>query len=293
MSESPIVLLLVDHDLDEAERIRSGLGGGGERPFLMEIASSEAAGIERLAAGGIDAVLLALDTAEGGAAAVARACERAPDVPVVAILARGDPETIAALEAAGAQDVVDAIDLEGPTLGRAVRFALERSRMLGELHRRAVVDELTGLPNARGFEQLAVHHLRLADRTKEPVVLVFVRIEDLRSVRERYGTDEEIRLITTTAQVLRKTVRRSDILARVGTDAFCPLLTGSAIGVETLVLSRLVEEIATHNARSDRPRTLSLSVGAAEYDPAHPGDLADLMREADGRMQATARKNAT
>ena len=293
MSESPIVLLLVDDDLDETERVLSALGGGGGRPFLIEIASSGAAGIERLAAGGIDAVLLSVDTPEGGADAVARACERAPDVPVIAIVARTDSETIAALEAAGAQDAVEAADLEGPTLERTVRFALERSRMLGELHRRAVVDELTGLPNARGFEQLAAHHLRLADRTKEPVILVFVRIEDLQGARERHGADEEVRLITTTAQVLRRTVRRSDILARVGTDAFCALLTGRAVGVEALVLSRLVEEIATHNARSDRPRALSLSVGAAAYDPDHPGDLADLMREADARMQATARKNPT
>lgn len=88
--------------------------------------------------------------------------------------------------------------------------------------------------------------------------------------------------------MLRQVVRDSDVLARVGTDAFCVLLTGKAVGAEALVLSRLVEAVALRNARSGRTTPLSLSVGAARYDPAAPVPLAELMAEAGRRLQRPA-----
>jgi GGDEF domain-containing protein len=71
----------------------------------------------------------------------------------------------------------------------------------------------------------------------------------------------------------------------VGIDTFCVLLTGGAVGAEPLVLSRLVESVATRNARSGRPVRLSLSVGAARYEPRSSVGLAELMSEAGRRLR--------
>ncbi len=248
-----------------------------EEGLSVERAETLAEALERLEAGGADVVLANL-----GAQAVRAIRERAPDVPVVAMT--DDDEGVAALEA-GAHDVVP-LDADPATLRRAIRYATSLHRLEAELHRHRVVDELTGLYNARGFEQLAEHHLRLADRTQEPVVLVFVRLEDLTRVSETHGAAEGPRLLAETAEVLRGAVRDSDVLARVGTDAFCVLLTGNAAGAEALVLSRIVEAVAARNARAGRTAPLALAVGAARYDPAHPVPLAELMAEASRRLQA-------
>ncbi len=151
--------------------------------------------------------------------------------------------------------------------------------MRAELRRREIVDEPTGLYNERGFEEFATHHLALADRSKEPLVLLSVRIE---SPRGDPGNGlERARALAETADVLRAAVRDCDVVGRRDSGRFCVLLTGDATGAEALVLSRLVDAVAVSNARAGRTGDLSLSVGAATYDPARPVSLTELMAEAD------------
>jgi hypothetical protein len=55
------------------------------------------------------------------------------------------------------------------------------------------------------------------------------------------------------------------------------LLTGDAKGAESLVLSRLVEAMAVHDASLPVPRALSLSVGTARYEPGSGASLSDIL----------------
>ena len=91
-------------------------------------------------------------------------------------------------------------------------------------------------------------------------------------------------MIQDTASVLTKTLRNSDVLARVGGDEFCVLLTGDDAVNAELVLIRLVEAVAAHNARAGRAYELSLSVGAAPYDPTEPCSIEELVERADALM---------
>jgi len=267
----------------EERTIRVLTIGTAPRPEGEDIETEAADGLadalDRLAHGAVDVVLAPRDL---GAEALAALREEAPDVPLVAVADKAGG--LGALEV-GALDHVRP-DADPATLRRTIRYATSLHRLQGELHRRQVTDELTGVFNARGFEQLATHHLRLADRTLEPVVLVFVRLDHLPHVGQAFGAGEAPRLLVETAEVLRQAVRDSDVLARVGADAFAVLLTGNALGAESLVLSRLVEALATRNARSGLPVPLSLSVGAAHYDPGSNVTLAQLMAEADRRLRS-------
>jgi diguanylate cyclase (GGDEF)-like protein len=157
--------------------------------------------------------------------------------------------------------------------------------MRAELQRHQLVDELTGVYNTRGFEWLASHHLALADRAKRSVPLIFVRIDALENVGAPGEKHERGQLIADAAEVVRKAVRGSDVIARVGAGVFCVLLTGDAEGADANVLSRVVEGVATSNAKSGRPGQLSVSVGTATYDPEHPVALEALIAEADRRMR--------
>jgi diguanylate cyclase (GGDEF)-like protein len=248
----------------------------------IETADDLLGALARLADGGIDVVLLSLDLVDGqGADAVRAVRERSPTVPVIAVTASDAERAIDA----GASDVVPP-DADPDLVRRAIRYATEVQRLEAEVLRRQVLDESTGLFNARGFEQLASHHLALADRTGRPVVLVFVRLTELEELDEVADAAERERLVAQTAEVLRTAVRGSDVLARVGAGAFCVLLTGEAEGAEPLVLSRLVEAVAANNARAGHTAQLSISVGAAAYDPEHPVTVGELMEEADRRMRA-------
>ncbi len=250
---------------------------GLEDGIALELAADASSAIERLANGGVDLLLVSTAGPEGTAGIeTLRAAE--PDVPIVALV----PQESASAEALrrGAYDYV-VLGAPIEVLRRAVRYATRLHQMEGAIRRRQTIDELTGLHNARGFEQLARHHLRLSDRSKEPVVLVFFRLDDMKTSTEEEGR----RLLVDTAQVLAEAARDSDVLARVGDDAFCVLLTGGAEGAEALVLSRFVEAVAVRNARSDHLEPLAISVGAARYDPEHPSTLDELIAEADRRMR--------
>lgn len=250
-----------------------GVDPGALDGFALESADDLLGALAHLADGGIDVVLVALALPDASGEEVVRSLrERAPDVPVIAIASDGT-DAGEAIDA-GASDVLPP-DAGAELIARALRYAASLGRLRGEMLRQQIVDESTGLYNARGFEQLATHHLRLADRSKQPVVLVFVRVEDV-------DGDLDV-AIAGAAGALRSAVRDSDVVARVGADAFCVLLTGDAAGAEALVLSRVVEAVAAHNARQGEAH-LSLSIASATYDPEHPQGLQELVAEAGRRM---------
>lgn len=245
----------------------------------VEVAEDLLGALATVADGEVDAALVSLELPEG-VEAVRALRERAPAVPVLALVA--DDEEGARAVAAGARDALP--PEAGPDLlRRAIGYATELARLEAELERARILDERTGLPNARGLEHLAEHHLRLADRTRTPVHLVLIRLDPPGDGAPDPAERETF--VAETAEALRGVVRGSDVLARIGETAFCVLLAGGASSSEPLVLSRLVEAVAASNARRGRTEELWLSVGAATYDPARPVGIPQLMKEADRRMR--------
>lgn len=273
-------VLVVARDVEVRRRIAHALEADGSAPFHLEEVPDASAARERLRDGGIDVALVRHQPPDGlDAVRVVRSS--AADVPVVALLATGEAHAVAAATRAGAVDSVVEERLEGELLRRTLRYAIERWMLEGQVHRRAVLDEATGVYNSRGFEQLATHHMRLADRSSEPVVLVFVRIDLPRGL----DAPSSASLASDAAAVLREAVRDADVVGRLGPDTFGVLLSGDASGNEGLVLSRIVEAVATRNARGGAIGTLALTVGSARYDADHRLPLPDLIRAADERMR--------
>jgi diguanylate cyclase (GGDEF)-like protein len=196
---------------------------------------------------------------------------KAPQAAVVVVTEAGREADGAVAMHAGAEDHLVRGSIPEGLLPRAVRYAVSIRRLRREL---ATTDEVTGLPNLRGFVPIAEHHLRMADRSQTRVVFLFVRIEG-------EITDADVR---GTAEVLLDAVRDADLPGRITDDTFAVLLTGDAAGAETMVLSRLVEAIALHNAKQDPPRPLSLSVGSALYEPEKPTTLAQILETAGRRL---------
>ena len=232
----------------------------------------------------VDAVVLSL-SGEAPLEALAALRDQAPAAAVVVIT---EPDNVAdgtvALHA-GADDHLVRGSIPVGMLPRAVRYAVTVRRLRREL---STQDDETGLLNLRGFAPIAEHHLRMADRAHTPVVFLFVRLDGLAGVAGTKGAEEAASLARDAAAVLLEAVRDSDVPARIALDTFCVLLTGEARGAEALVLSRLVEAIAVHDARLDEPRSLSLSVGSALYDPDQPGTLEQILSTADRRLTAQA-----
>ncbi|MCX6377652.1 MAG: GGDEF domain-containing protein [Armatimonadetes bacterium] len=150
-------------------------------------------------------------------------------------------------------------------------------------------DRLTGLHARQAFLALAEQQLKAANRSMEPVLFFFADLDHLKSINDSLGHPEGDLALADAADILRRTFRGSDIIARIGGDEFVVLAMEAAENAEAL-RARLKKQLHAHNAKRQRPCELSMSVGTACYDPASPCSLDELLARADADMYREKRK---
>jgi diguanylate cyclase (GGDEF)-like protein len=170
-------------------------------------------------------------------------------------------------------------------LSRAlVRTGSHLSQLQEELRQLATVDELTGLANRRGFFALGEHQLLVSARTRAAVALLFVDVDGLKKVNDELGHSMGDQLLKEAADVIRETIRTSDLAGRIGGDEFCVLLVGDPEVHPHRALERLRDMTAAHNQRPGRDFLLSLSIGLSAIPPGRSVTLEELIDAADEGM---------
>ena len=161
---------------------------------------------------------------------------------------------------------------------------MERHRVqLGALTL-ALIDDLTGFNNRRGFLALAEHHANLAYRTGKTFLLAFVDLDGLKRINDTFGHQEGNRALVDTSIVLRDSFRQSDILARLGGDEFAILIAEAAENDIEAVHHRIYRKLRSFNAEPGRRYDLSFSVGIVPNDATQHSNLEQLLSQADALM---------
>ena len=153
----------------------------------------------------------------------------------------------------------------------------------------SLIDELTGLYNRRRFFVLTEQYLKLSARAKKKLLLLFIDMDNLKWINDHHGHNQGDQALIDVANILKKTFRESDVVARIGGDEFV-ILSESMDENAEIVLNRLYENIKDHNAKDSRCYTLSISVGTTQFDPKHPISIDELLSKADALMYAQKRK---
>jgi diguanylate cyclase (GGDEF)-like protein/PAS domain S-box-containing protein len=160
------------------------------------------------------------------------------------------------------------------------RLALER-----ELRHQAFHDTLTGLANRALFEDRLTHALARARRGGTQVAVLFVDLDDFKTVNDSLGHAAGDELLRTIAGRLEGTLRAQDTAARLGGDEFAALLedvTGEAEALEIAERVRqALEPAATIGTRELIP---SASIGVA--CPVADATAEEVLRNADLAMYA-------
>lgn len=148
----------------------------------------------------------------------------------------------------------------------------------------ALLDELTGLHNRRGFMTLSLQQLTTANRLNQNLFFIYIDLNGMKSINDRFGHLEGDRALMDTAEVLRSTFRNIDIKARIGGDEFVVLgiLSGGSDG--EIIRERLRKAVAAFLTSNARPYALSFSTGIVVYDPENPCALETLMDRGDRLM---------
>ena len=180
------------------------------------------------------------------------------------------------------------------SLSRAlVRTGTHLSELQEELRRHATVDDLTGLANRRGFFALGEHELLVAARTRSSVALLFVDVDGLKHVNDELGHAVGDLLLKEAADVIRETIRASDIAGRLGGDEFCVLLMGDP----ELDPERVRGADAGHPGRPQRAAGADVPAcrcrwGSPSLPPGRSVTLEELIDAADERMYEDKRAKA-
>jgi len=169
---------------------------------------------------------------------------------------------------------------------RAVQCAVKQYMLQAELGSLALSDELTGLYNRRGFLALAERQLKLGRRSGRAILVFFADVDGLKQINDKFGHKEGDLALVHAAQVLEKTFRDSDIVARFGGDEFAVLALEVSGHSESTIRARLEQNLHELNAQQSR-YTLSISLGAMRFDPRSPkspASIEQLMIQADEAM---------
>jgi len=160
---------------------------------------------------------------------------------------------------------------------------------LQKVQEMSLIDQLTGLKNRRGFMTLASQQVKVAERTKQGLRLVFVDLDGLKWINDNLGHNVGDQAIIEAADVLRETFRDSDIIARLGGDEFAVLAIDISPDMPFSTY-RIAKTLKEHNSREGRRYDLEMSVGVASYDPKLCSSIEALLKRADELMYREKRR---
>lgn len=180
---------------------------------------------------------------------------------------------------AGASDFI-----KKPFSVQELLLRVKHVKMQEKLRTLSITDELTGLPNRRGFFAFAAQQMKMVSRTKRDLALLFADLDNLKAINDTGGHQEGDAALAVAADIFRRTFRESDIIARMGGDEFAILLIDAPEKKFSAINDRLQKNIEAHNAGRNGSVALSISIGMAVYDHDRPSSLDELLKQADARM---------
>jgi diguanylate cyclase (GGDEF)-like protein len=155
------------------------------------------------------------------------------------------------------------------------------------VERLAGTDGLTGLSNMRAFNRALAEHERLARRRDQPLSLLMVDIDNLKTINDRHGHEVGNLAIRSAAAAIKGSVRANDIVARYGGDEFIVLLPAAPEAAARRAGERILRQLSDQPIENgDSQVPISVSIGLATF-PAMAADTEELLRCADEALYAS------
>ena len=174
-------------------------------------------------------------------------------------------------------DLIDAISAGVNFLGEELEAAFgeierrvaDRTAELAvaaeDLGRRALHDELTGLPNRTHFWDRLAQRLNAAERRQAGFAVLFLDLDDFKAINDSFGHAAGDQLLVDAASRVRVSLRAGDTAARVGGDEFVVLLNEVTTRDAALdIANRLGEALrAPYEIGAEDRRVVAASIGVA------------------------------
>ena len=165
---------------------------------------------------------------------------------------------------------------------RQLEFSLKKIKENNEiLDTISKSDELTGVFNRRGFFDLANSMITDEKNRKKKAIMVFADLDNLKQINDGLGHDEGDFAIKSAAEILKESMRASDVVARIGGDEFAILAITDVKTKGEVIRNRIKKTTKSFNVHCDKKYYIGISVGYAEFKCGPEVELEKFLDKAD------------
>jgi diguanylate cyclase (GGDEF)-like protein len=144
---------------------------------------------------------------------------------------------------------------------------------LDEMSERATRDGLTGLFNKETFQARLERDLSRCKELRAPLSVVLIDLDLFKKINDGWGHPAGDAVLKTFAEQVKRSVRPSDLLARIGGEEFGLILPRTYLKEALLVGERIRNRIAGHPfVFEGHTLPVTVSAGIAEWKEPEPGD---------------------
>jgi two-component system CheB/CheR fusion protein len=164
----------------------------------------------------------------------------------------------------------------------------ERKKFQDTIIRQATEDALTGLPNRTLLMDRLKQALIQAQRHGTEAAVLFMDLDGFKVINDTLGHNVGDKLLVQVADRLRKSIRESDTLARMGGDEFIFVINDAQLDGVKQLCEKVLESLQQGFELEGEQHQISASLGIAMY-PEHSQDENELLRLADQAMYEAKR----
>src|SRR2546423_732501 len=154
----------------------------------------------------------------------------------------------------------------------------------------ALTDSLTGLYNYRFFQESLQRELSRASRSKAPLSLIVLDLDNFKVINDNYGHGVGDRVLRHLADLIQRHSRKANVVVRYGGDEFCIIVPEGDLDTARSVAERVLAEIRNgpyaDEAQGVPSLPLSVSAGVTAYRPAEAHAISVFKSADDDFMEA-------
>jgi len=162
-------------------------------------------------------------------------------------------------------------------LGDHAALAIEKARLYEQISLQAHTDSLTGLPNRRSFDQRLEEEIRRASRYCHPFSMVMLDLDGFKCINDQYGHPAGDLVLKQVGELLRRSIRDTDFVARYGGDEFALIFPESGSAIVRQLLLKLTDQMCStvFRLKNDEELHLTAAMGLATFP--EDGENSDLL----------------
>jgi diguanylate cyclase (GGDEF)-like protein len=176
------------------------------------------------------------------------------------------------------------------TMANEAAMALENARLYEDARKLADRDPLTGFYNHRFLHERLGEEVIRAQRARQPLSVLMLDLDDFKLVNDTFGHLFGDGVLTWTAELIRSTLRASDVPARYGGDEFAVILPDTDAADARRTAERILEAFRDRPFIGEQrgPVPIAASIGVASY-PADGRTATELIAAADRALYRVKR----